>query len=74
MLNVELGTKFFKLLIIKLPTIYYNNSSGQAEYANNRVSNEAPGLGLSDLCHWFGFYPFGKVVNGHKEKLPLLRS
>ena len=66
MFDVEFSIEVLELLVIKLSTVICDNGLREAESADYRFLYKFSNLSFGDLSHWFGFHPFGKVVDGHK--------
>ena len=71
MFNVEFIQELFEPSSIELGTIVYDDGSRKAIMAYNRLPDERLHLGLSDVGHGLGLYPFGKIIHCDEEKLPL---
>ena len=66
MLNMELDAEVLKLFIIELSVVVCDDDPRKAKSRDDGLSYEFFGLGLSDLSHWLGFFPFGEIVYGYE--------
>ena len=71
MLNMELDTEVFELLIVELSVIICNDNPRKIEPRDDGLSDEFLGFGLNDLGHRLGFHPFGEVVNSYEQESSL---
>ena len=60
MLDMELVQEFLEPPIVKLSAILCNDHPGETIPAYYKLLDERLGLGLGDVGHWLGLYPFGK--------------
>ena len=70
---MKFRTELSEILIIKLSTIVGDDSVRQTEFINDGFLNEVFHFAFSDLRQRFGFYQFGKVVDGDYYKFFLIR-
>ena len=73
MRNIKFRTKLSKILVVKLSTIIDDDGVWQIESVNDKFLNEVFHLAFSDLQQRFGFYPFGKVIDGDHYEFSLTR-
>ena len=66
MFNMKFRLEVLELFIIKLSAIVSDDDSRKAESTDDGLPHEFCGLGLSDLSHQLGSYPFGKVINNYE--------
>ena len=71
MFNMELSIEVLEFFIIKLLAIIDDDDLREAESTDDGLPYKLSGLGLDDLSHQLGFYPFGEVVDGYEQELPL---
>ena len=71
MFNIDLNIEVLELFIIKLLAIVSDDDLEKAKSTNDGFLYKLSGLGLGDLGHQLGFYPFGEVVDGYEQELSL---
>ena len=68
MLNLELRAEFGDYLVLEVGTIVCDNYFGDAVPADEIMFDESSHDILGNRCERGCFYPFGEIVNSHKDE------